>query len=393
MKNVLLYYSFSFALGGGEYLPLAFIAALQKMGNLTVAVDQACNFERSYKAFGTDLGIDLSRLRIVQVTPPDYDPRRHNVLASLRRFRRLKQLARRSDVCISAASIMDFGKPAHHFINMLAFGDDAFTAFVHGKSSRAGGGTMAKAKRFFSNSILRPILGMRSKRSIICDRRQHIYPNSRYVEELMKSFYGPFNSKVFYPPTLFEAEHDAAARDPLKVVYIGRIIPEKRIEDLVAIVEKARAVTGLDITFHVAGRLDQTPSYGRKLDTMAEERDWLKFVGALYGEEKARFLTSGSYAIHAERDEAFGISIAEYLASGLIPIVPDEGGTPEIVDSRALTYRTNEDAAQILARLLSDAGFRENQRRHCVERAKLFSREAYLERQGELLAEIVGLTP
>ena len=393
MKNVLLYYSFSFALGGGEYLPLAFIAALQKMGNLTVAVDQACNFERSYKAFGTDLGIDLSRLRIVQVTPPDYDPRRHNVLASLRRFRRLKQLARRSDLCISAASIMDFGKPAHHFINMLAFGDDAFTAFVHGKSSRAGGGTMAKAKRFFSNSILRPILGMRSKRSIICDRRQHIYPNSRYVEKLMKSFYGPFNSKVFYPPTLFEAEHDAAARDPLKVVYIGRIIPEKRIEDLVAIVEKARAVTGLDITFHVAGRLDQTPSYGRKLDTMAKERDWLKFVGALYGEEKARFLTSGSYAIHAERDEAFGISIAEYLSSGLIPIVPDEGGTPEIVDSRALTYRTNEDAAQILAHLLSDAGFRENQRRHCVERAKLFSREAYLERQGKLLAEIVGLTP
>ena len=209
----------------------------------------------------------------------------------------------------------------------------------------------------------------------------------------MKSFYGPFNSKVFYPPTLFEAEQAAAARDPLKVVYIGRIIPEKRIEDLVAIVEKARAVTGLDITFHVAGRLDQTPSYGRKLDTMAKERDWLRFVGALYGEEKARFLTSGSYAIHAERDEAFGISIAEYLSSGLIPIVPDEGGTPEIVDSPALTYRTNEDAAQILAHLLSDASFREKQRRHCVERAKLFSREAYLERQGKLLAEIVGVTP
>ena len=226
MKNVLLYYSFSFALGGGEYLPLAFIAALQKMSNLTVAVDQASNFERSYRAFGTDLGIDLSRLRIVQVTPPDYDPRRHNVLASLRRFRRLKQLARRSDVCISAASIMDFGKPAHHFINMLAFGDDAFTAFVHGKSSRAGGGTLARAKRFFSNSILRPILGMRSKRSIICDRRQHIYPNARYVEKFMKSFYGPFNSSVFYPPTLFEAEQAAAVRDPLKVVYIGRIIPE-----------------------------------------------------------------------------------------------------------------------------------------------------------------------
>jgi glycosyltransferase involved in cell wall biosynthesis len=393
MKNVLLYYSFSFALGGGEYLPLAFIAALQKTSNLTVAVDQAGNFERSYKAFGTGLDIDLSRLKIVQVTPPDYDPRRHNVLASLRRFRRLRHLARSADVCISTSSIMDFGKPAHHFINMLAFGDDAFTDYVHGRSSRARGDMMTKAKRFFSNSILRPILGMRSKRSIICDRRQHIYPNSQYVEKTMKDFYGPFNSRVFYPPTLFEAEPTDVVRDPLKVVYIGRIIPDKRIEDLVAIVERARAVTGLDIAFHVAGRLDQTPSYGRKLDMMAQERNWLKFVGALYGEEKMRFLTSGTYAIHAERDEAFGISIAEYLSSGLIPIVPDEGGTPEIVDSPDLTYRTNEDAARILARLLADDGFRGIQRDHCAERAKLFSREAYLERQRKLLAEIVGVTP
>ena len=206
----------------------------------------------------------------------------------------------------------------------------------------------------------------------------------------MKSFYGPFNSKVFYPPTLFEAEHGAAARDPLKVVYIGRIIPEKRIEDLVAIVERARAATGLDIAFHVAGRLDQTPSYGRKLDAMAKERDWLKFVGALYGEEKARFLTSGSYAIHAERDEAFGISIAEYLASGLIPIVPDEGGTPEIVDSPELAYHTEDDAVAILSRLLTDAAFRERQRRHCESRARLFTREAYLKRQQELLEKILA---
>ena len=389
MRNALLYYSFSFALGGGEYLPLAFIAALQKMSNLTVAVDQASNFERSYRAFGTDLDIDLSRLRIVQVTPPDYDPRRHNVLASLRRFRRLKQLARDSDVCLSAASIMDFGKPAHHFINMLAFGDDAFTDYVHGKSNRACGGTVARAKRFFSNSILRPILGMRSKRSIICDRRQHIYPNSRYVEKLMTDFYGPFNGSVFYPPTLFEAKPTDAVRDPLKV-YIGRIIPEKRIEDLVAIVERARAVTGLDIAFHIAGRLDQTPSYGRKLDRMAKERDWLRFVGALYGEEKVRFLTSGSYAIHAERDEAFGISIAEYLSSGLIPIVPDEGGTPEIIDSPELAYHTDDDAVATLSRLLTDAAFRDRQRRHCEHRVPLFTRDAYLKRQQELLEKILA---
>ena len=120
MKNVLLYYSFGFALGGGEYLPLAFIAALQKTCNLTLAVDVAANIDRSVKAFGTGLGIDLSRLKVVQVTPPNYNPRNHSVFVSLYRFRKLKRLARDADVCLSTASIMDFGKPAHHFINMIA---------------------------------------------------------------------------------------------------------------------------------------------------------------------------------------------------------------------------------------------------------------------------------
>ena len=390
MKNVLLYYSFGFALGGGEYLPLTFIAALQQVCNLTLAVDLARNIERSCKAFGADLGIDLSKLKIVQVTPPDYEPKRHGVLASLYRFRQLKRLARNADVCISTASIMDFGKPAHHFINMIAFGDDAFAAYAHNTASPVRTGLAARAKRFVSDSILRPLLGMRSKRSIICDHRQHIYPNSRFVEKLMMSFYGPFNSHIFYPPTLLEAEADTALHDPLKVVYIGRIVPDKRLEEIIGIVEKARALTGLDVTFHAAGRLDQTPSYGKKLSLMAKERDWLKFVGALYGDEKKKFLLSGSYALHAERDEAFGISIAEYLASGLIPIVPDEGGTPEIVDTSALIYHTSDDASRILAHLLTDAKFREEQQAHCAMRAQFFSRAAYMARQKELLAQILN---
>ena len=391
MKNVLLYYSFTFALGGGDYLPLIFIKALQKISNLTVAVDLACNIEHTAKTFGID--IDMSRMKVVQVTPPDYNPRKHTAILSFYRFIHLKRLARKADVCISTASIMDFGKPSHQFINVLAFGDDDFTAYVQNPAAHVRRGTKARIKRFLSDAILRPLLGMRSKRSIICDPREHIYPNSMFVESFMKSFYGPFNSTVFYPPTLLESQSDATEkRNPLKVVYIGRIIPEKRIEDLIGIVEKARAITGMDIKFHVAGRLDQTPSYGQKLSRMAQERDWLVFTGALYGDEKTRFLQSGSYAIHAERLEAFGISVVEYLQSGNITIVPDEGGTPEIVNSPDLAYHTNDEAARILAHLLTDAEFREQQRAHCAERARVFSREAYLKRQDELLERILRMS-
>ena len=388
MKNVLLYYSFGFAFGGGDYLPLVFAAELQKVSNLTLAVDVAANIEQSSRIFG--IGLDMSKLKVVQVTPPGYSPLKHNTYLSLYRFRKLKKLARNADVCISAASIMDFGRPSHQFINMLAFGDDEFTAFVRNPAAPVRPGLRARIKNFISNSILRPLLGMRSKRRVILDPRNRIYPNSKFVENFMKEFYGEFNSTVFYPPTLLDTKSDAAvARDPLKVVYIGRIIPEKLIVELVGIVEPARKITGLDLEFHVAGRLDQTPAYGRELAEMAKTRAWLKFVGALYGEEKKKFLLSGSYALHAERLEAFGISVVEYLESGSIAIVPDEGGAFEIVDSPELAYRTYDDAARILGRLVTDAEFRERQREHCAARAKYFSREAYLKRQSELLEKFL----
>ena len=116
----------------------------------------------------------------------------------------------------------------------------------------------------------------------------------------------------------------------------------------------------------------------------------MKFVGALYGDDKKRFLSSGTYALHAERIEAFGISITEYLKSGLIAIVPDEGGACEVVNSPSISYRTPEDAAAILVRLLSDDAFRNEQRALCAERATLFTRKAYLDRQHKLLQQILG---
>ena len=273
---------------------------------------------------------------------------------------------------------------------MIAFGDDAFKAFALGNAGSRRLGAVKRAKRFFSDAVLRPLLGMRSKRSIICDSRLHIYPNSQYVAGMMAKYYGSFNSTVFSPPTLFEPKAaEAVGREALKVVYIGRIIQEKRITDLIGIVEKARAATGLPVTFHLAGRVDQSPSYGKTLADMAREREWLKFVGALYGEEKERFLMSGSFALHAERYEAFGISVAEYLVSGNIAIVPDEGGSREVVDSPALSYHTDDEAANILSRLLTDAAFREERRCHCAERAKTFTRQAYMERQQRLLDDIL----
>jgi glycosyltransferase involved in cell wall biosynthesis len=118
--------------------------------------------------------------------------------------------------------------------------------------------------------------------------------------------------------------------------------------------------------------------------------DWIDFPGELFSDAKARFLASGTYAIHAMRTEAFGISVTEYLKSGLIPIVPDEGGAHEVVSDAELSFGSKEDAAKILARLVTDDEFRESKRSSCLKRAEEFSMEAYERRERELLDAIVA---
>ena len=100
-------------------------------------------------------------------------------------------------------------------------------------------------------------------------------------------------------------------------------------EDIIDIVERARAATGLELELLIAGRQDPTP-FVAELRRIAAARPWVRLVGEVHGRAKAEFMLSAAYAVHAERDETFGIVITEYLKAGCVVIAPDEGGAGEI---------------------------------------------------------------
>ena len=390
MKKVLVYFTqFDRALGGSEFTPLAFIAELQKSCEVTLALNWRSDVRHAVETL--QLPVDLDRLRIEYVKPSNRLLQKVDAVLPAFRTRRVKRLAREADICISAANMFDFGKPAHHFIYLLRlFGDNAFCDALRGAPPPRG---MARLRRqlrtFAAETVLRPLLGVRSARKILADPREHIYPTSHYVERVMRDFYGEFNSTVFYPPTVWECPAVEAERDPLQVVCLGQLFPEKRLLDVIAVVERARELSGQDLKLTLGGPLNAS-GYVRKLQALAAEKPWLRLAGPVYGEDKIRFLRTATYAVHGERDEAFGIVASEYLKAGLIPVVPDEGGTPEIVDFPDLAYRTAEDGARILARLATDEAFRTAARRHCAERAGRFSREAYFASQHRLLSAILA---
>lgn len=388
-KVLLYYYKFTTTLGGGDYLPLLFIAELQRRGcGITLALDWESDLEQAAGLYRVEL--DARKVKVLTVKPKNRFIGRLDSVLPFYRTRQLKKLAKNADVCISCANMFDFGKPAHHVVYLLKlFGDNAFMDFYLHRKPLSGFPLLKRRFRTFAaETFLRPLLGLRSTRRILADRREHIYVPSRYVADTMRAFYGPFNCTVFYPPTSFDIPQTEVVRDPLRVIYLGRIHPEKRIESLIGIVERARELSGKPLTFQIAGRPGIDP-YAEMLRKLAAEKTWIQLVGPVYGPDKTAFLLGGTYAVHAERDEAFGISVTEYLKAGCIPVVPDEGGTPEIVGDPALTYHTDEDAARILAHLLTDETFRAEQMNRCKERAGEFSFDRYLKIQHRILDRIL----
>ena len=387
--NVLLYHKqLTSLLGGGTFQPLAFIAELQKTCKVVLALNEGTDLASVARM--AEIDIDAAKVQVVALDPESGFVRRHPALVALIRARRLKRLAKNAEICISTANVVDFGKPGHHFVYLLSqFGGHAFYDYLMPAKGRFG---LKRLYRRFSTAlyenVAKPLFGLRPLGKIIADRRECIYPTSKYVEGIVKGFYGPFNSHVFYPPTIFEFGDPSVSRDPLLAVYVGRIFAPKRITDHVAIAEKARELTGKDLKLHVAGKLTDGP-YVALLEIMAAERPWLKLVGPVYGKDKESFMLSATYALHAERDEAFGIAVTEYLKAGIVPVVPDAGGAREVVDNPSLSFRTNDEAARILARLVEDGGFRDEQRRLCRARAAEFTLAAYQSRQREVIARIV----
>lgn len=383
MKSVLLYYGFSYPLGGGDLIPLMFAEYLQNRCDLTMAVDSEAGFRRALKAF--DVPLDMGKIAVKPLLPAGVDFRSHNFLWSFVRAMRLKRLAARADIRIAAGTVIDFGRPAHHFISILCGVDSAF-------GGHSGIVRQPKSlKRLLSDDVIRPLVGMRSKKRIFADRRERFYSNSKYAHDRLTAFYGDFNDTVFYPPTTYEPDisGDPPVRDPMRVICLGRINPQKRITDIIDIVERARRLSGKDISLTVAGPCGNG-GYATMVKHAVEERPWITLVDGVFGKAKDDLLRSGGFAVHARRDEEFGIAVTEYLKAGLVPVVPDEGGSCEVVGSPELAYSTNDDAAKKLARLATDGAFAARMRGYCLERARAFARREYVRRQSELLDKILS---
>jgi glycosyltransferase involved in cell wall biosynthesis len=182
---------------------------------------------------------------------------------------------------------------------------------------------------------------------------------------------------LLYPPVIGEFPEVPFEERETGFVCLGRMVPEKRVEVAIEIVNRVRCSGHPEVHLHLVGAIDHS-AYGRGLRRLcARYNDWVFSEGTLIGESKKRLLAGHRYGIHAREKEPFGIAVAELVKAGCIAFVPNDGGQVEIVNHPALTYTSVEEAAKKILTVLDSTELQHSLRLHLSTAGRQFSVEAF----------------
>jgi glycosyltransferase involved in cell wall biosynthesis len=264
---------------------------------------------------------------------------------------------------ISTYNLMDFGRRGIQFIADFSFNDNVrreLDSLDHGLR-----------KWFYRSSPLRRMylgLGRRMNGGNPDAWKMNVtIANSAWTQKVFHERYN-IESHVIYPPVPGKFPEVDWKKKEDGFVYIGRISPEKRIEELVHILDRVRN-KGMNIHFHIYGKLGNN-YYARKIQQLCKQkRDWIFLECVVMGDQKLRALSQHKYGISGCKFEAFGISVAEMIKAGCITWVPDAGGQVEIVNTPELTYKDSEEAFYKIGLILRSNDHQNRIRNHLLNLA------------------------
>ena len=177
--------------------------------------------------------------------------------------------------------------------------------------------------------------------------------NSKWTASFIEKSYG-IPSEVLYPPAVITATPLPFEKRETGFICISRIVPQKRIEKVIEILEKVRS-SGHPIHLHLFSG-SEDPQYRHSLETLFRKHaEWIFVEDKISRSQLDALLASHRFGLHMMENEPFGIAVAEMLVAGCIPFAPNSGGQTEILDNHPeLLFNDNEEAVAKIATMLSN---------------------------------------
>lgn len=143
-------------------------------------------------------------------------------------------------------------------------------------------------------------------------------------------------------------------------LFVGRIAPNKKIEDHIRLAESYKRYVDEEYRFIFVGRHDAVPAYYAALRAlmlefrMPEEHFW--FTGPVPDEDLAAFYRTARVYISMSEHEGFCAPLVEAMAADVPVMAYDAGAVPETLGGAGVTFapKDMEHAAELLGTLAYD---------------------------------------
>lgn len=340
-KNILLGHPY-WGRGGAEIATMYLISALKDKYNVCILTRGGWNLSELNTCAGTF--IEESEIQIIY--PPCSGILKQTTGGAIwdglyRRYCRI--IAPKYDLCITASRFIDWGVPAIHFLSDVTWNKELREQFnsnelIVNKSS------IRYALFHFGNWLA----GSSNRSTTIYDT---FVANSKWTASV-SSKYCKRPIKIVSPVIPGEFYLKEWKKREIAFVLLGRISPEKKIEEAIAILKRVRE-QGYNISLHIIGQFGTT-AYEKLIQSICnEEGTWVNCIGSVYGESKIRLLSSFRFGISGCECEAFGIATGEMVKAGMLPFIPFDGAQKEIVRREELIYKNKEEAINKIIKVLS----------------------------------------
>jgi glycosyltransferase involved in cell wall biosynthesis len=180
----------------------------------------------------------------------------------------------------------------------------------------------------------------------------------------------------------------------INILFVGRIAPNKKIEDHIRLGEMYRRYTDYFYRFIFVGRTDVVPGYYAQLRALLDTFDMLPdrvwFTGAVSDEELAAFYRWADVYVSLSEHEGFCVPLVEAMAADVPVLAYAAGAVPETLGGAGMLFSPKdlECAAELMALLVYDRSVRQavldGQRRRLMD----FSTPAIERRLVEALGEL-----
>ena len=169
---------------------------------------------------------------------------------------------------------------------------------------------------------------------------------------------------------------------PLNFLFVGRIVPNKRIEDHIKLAEVYKRYVDVNYRFIFVGKYDGLPRYYDQVRALIDryqmlaERFW--FTGPVPDEDLAAYYRTASVYVSLAEHEGFCVPLLEAMAADVPVLAYAAGAVPETLGGAGVLFSPKdlELAAEAMGMLVYDRPFRESILEGQRSRLTAFSRES-----------------